>query len=242
MPEHRTSGNGTNAPTTGNGRVSKQLLTPENCTIILIDHQPQMAFAVQSMDRQLLVNNVTGLAKAAKTFNVPTILTSVAAKTFSGPIFDEIREVFPDSPIIDRTSMNSWEDGKFVEAVEKIGRKKLVIAALWTEVCLCMPALCALEEGYEVYAVEDASAGTSVAAHQMAMQRVTQAGAIPVSWIQVMLELQRDWARTGTYDAVIGVAKVHGGAYGVGVRYAKSMLGEHATEASPAPETVIANR
>src|SRR4051794_31707356 len=245
MADQRTSGTTPEpirAALTGNGRVSKQLLTPENCTVILIDHQPQMAFAVQSMDRQMLVNNVTGLAKAAKIFNVPTILTSVAAKTFSGPIFDEVLDVFPGHTIIDRTSMNSWEDKQFVDAVEKIGRKKLVMAALWTEVCLCMPALCALEEGYEVYAVDDASAGTSVTAHQMAMQRVTQAGAIPVSWMQVLLELQRDWARTGTYEAVGATAKMHGGAYGVGMRYAKSMLGAHATEASPIEEIVNASR
>lgn len=209
----------------------KSLLTPQNCAVVLIDHQPQMAFGVQSIDRQSLINNVSGLALAAKIFNVPTVITSVAAKTFSGPIWKEITDVHPDVAIIDRTSMNSWEDDKFLAAVKAIGRKKLVIAALWTEVCLAFPALCALEDGYEVYAVSDASGGTSIEAHNMAMERMIQAGVKPVTWLQVALEFQRDWARGETYDAVMGLAKAHAGAYGLGVFYAKSMLGEHATEA-----------
>jgi len=217
--------------TSRNGSGPLSLLTPQNCTIILIDHQPQMAFGVQSVDRQTLVNNVVGLAKTAKVFNVPTVLTTVAAKTFSGPLFDDIQAVFPEHEHIDRTTMNSWEDPQFRSAVEKTGRKKLVMAALWTEVCLCMPALDALAAGYEVYAVEDASGGTSVAAHQMAMQRMIQAGVVPVTWMQVLLEFQRDWARVETYDAVTHIAKEHGGAYGIGIRYAKSMFGESATEA-----------
>ncbi len=208
----------------------QRLLTPRNCALILIDHQPQMAFGVQSIDRGTLVNNVVGLAKAARVFNVPTVLTTVAAKSFSGPIWPEIQAVFPEIEPIDRTSMNSWEDRNFLAAVERTGRKKLVIAALWTEVCLLFPALCALEDGYEVYAVEDASGGTTVAAHQMAMQRMIQAGVQPVTWMQVLLELQRDWARAETYDAVTGIAKEHGGAYGIGIRYAKAVLGEHAGE------------
>ncbi len=208
-----------------------ELLNPQNCVVILIDHQPQMAFGTSSIDRQTLINNVVGLAKAAKTFNVPTILTTVAANSFSGPLFPQIQELFPEQTPIDRTSMNSWEDENFVRAVKATGRKKLVIAALWTEVCLAFPALCALDEGFDIYAVTDASGGTSPEAHAMAIQRITQAGAIPVTWLQVLLEFQRDWARTETYDAVTGIAKEHAGAYGIGIRYAKAMLGEHATEA-----------
>ncbi|HEY3319216.1 MAG TPA: hydrolase [Planctomycetota bacterium] len=208
------------------------LLTPDNCTIIFIDHQPQMAFSVQSIDRQILVNNVTGLAKAAKTFNVPVVLTTVAAKTFSGPLFPEVQEVFPDITPIDRTSMNSWDDKNFVAAVKATGRRKLVIAALWTEVCLVMPSIDALNEGYEVYMVVDACGGTSEIAHNMAVNRLTQAGVVPVTWLQVLLELQRDWAREATYDAVLAIAKAHGGAYGMGVVYAKSMIGAHASEAA----------
>jgi nicotinamidase-related amidase len=206
------------------------LLTPENAALILIDHQPQMAFGVQSIDKQTLINNVTGLAKAAKVFKVPTVLTTVAAKSFSGPIFSEVQAVFPDLKPIDRTSMNSWDDKNFVDAVKKTGRKKLIVAALWTEVCLVMPVLDAMREGYECYIVTDASGGTSLEAHQMAVQRLTQAGAYPVTWLQVLLELQRDWARQETYVPVLSVAKDHAGAYGLGILYAKTMLGEGAHE------------
>lgn len=170
------------------------LLTPDNCTIIFIDHQPQMTFGVTSIDRQTLLNNTVGLAKAAKIFNVPVILTTVETKSFSGNMWPQLLELFPGQEPIERTSMNSWEDKKFVEAVEKTGRKKLVIAALWTEVCLAFPAIQAMEAGYEVYAVDDACGGTSEVAHRCAMQRVVQAGAVPVTWQQVLLELQRDWA------------------------------------------------
>lgn len=200
------------------------LLTPENSTVIFIDHQPQMTFGVASIDRQLLVNNTIGLAKAAKIFNVPTILTTVETKSFSGYMWPQLLEIFPDHTPIERTSMNSWEDAKFVAEVERIGRKKLVMAALWTEVCLAFPAIQALEAGYEVYAVVDASGGTSQVAHDTAIQRVVQAGAVPVTWQQVLLEYQRDWARKETYDAVIGLVKEHSGAYGVGVEYAYTMV------------------
>jgi nicotinamidase-related amidase len=219
-------------PTSKNAGASPRLLTPQNSVILLIDHQPQMAFAAQSMDTQLLVNNVTGLAKAAKVFKVPTILTTVASKTFSGPIFAPVQAVFPEQTPIDRTTMNSWEDKRIVEAVQQTGRKKVVIAALWTEVCLATAGLSALDDGYEVYVVTDASAGVTKEAHEMAIQRLIQAGAVPMTWLQVMLEWQRDWARQETYDAVINVAKEHGGGYGLGINYAKTMLGEHASEAS----------
>jgi nicotinamidase-related amidase len=214
------------------------LITAQNCAVILIDHQPQMAFGVSSIDRQTLINNVAGLAKAAKIFKVPTILTTVAAKSFSGELFPEIQEIFPDQVPIDRTSMNSWDDAQFRAAVQKTGRKKLVIAALWTEVCLTMPTIDALNEGYEVYMVTDASGGTSKEAHDMSVQRLIQAGAVPVTWMQVLLELQRDWARQETYDVVLDVAKAHAGAYGIGIRYARSILGAHANEGGAAhPES-----
>lgn len=209
---------------------SLELLTPQNSALVLIDHQPQMAFGVQSHDRQLLLNNVEGLAKAAKVFKVPTVLTSVAEKSFSGPLWKEITNVFPDIRPIDRTSMNSWDDPNFRKAVEATGRKKIVMAALWTEVCLTMPAIDMIREGYDVYIVSDASGGTSREAHDLAVQRMIQAGAIPVTWQQVMLEWQRDWARGETYEAITAVIKQHSGAYGLGVRYAKDMLGEHAKE------------
>lgn len=201
------------------------LLTPQNSALLLIDHQPQMIFGVRSHDRQAIRNNVEALAKSAKTFEVPTVLTTVAAESFSGPLIPEIKNVFPGQTIYDRTSMNTWDDDRVKSALASTGRKKLVIAALWTEVCLTMPALEAMAEGYDVYIVTDASGGTSEEAHEMAVMRMVQAGAIPVTWQQVMLEWQRDWARQETYEAVTGIAKQHSGAYGVGIEYAYSMFG-----------------
>ena len=209
------------------------LLTPNNCTIIFIDHQPQMSFGVVNIDRQLLINNTIGLAKAAKVFNVPTVLTTVETRSFSGYMWPQLLNIFPDKEPIERTSMNSWEDANFVAEVERIGRKKLVIAALWTEVCLTFPAIQAMEAGYEVYAVADASGGTSQMAHDMAMQRVIQAGAVPVTWLQVLLEFQRDWARRETYEAVSEIVRQHTGAYGIGVEYAYTMV--HGQPASKMP-------
>ncbi|MDF2670279.1 MAG: hydrolase [Paenibacillus sp.] len=203
------------------------LLTAENSAIILVDHQPQMLFGVQSADRQTIINNTVGLAKTAKVFNAPIILTTVAAESFSGPIHPHIQAVFPDQMPIDRTTMNSWEDENFVEAVKKTGRKKLIMAALWTEVCLAFPTVSAINDGYEVYIVTDASGGTTTEAHNMSVQRMIQAGAIPVTWLSVLLEYQRDWARQETYDAVLEIAMQHSGAYGAGIVYAQTMFGGH---------------
>lgn len=201
-----------------------ELLNPQNSAVIFIDHQPQMAFGVVNIDRQQLKNNTVGLAKAAKIFNVPTIYTSVETESFSGYIWPELLAVHPESTPIERTSMNSWEDQKFVEAVKATGRKKLVMAALWTEVCLNFPTLMAIEAGYEVYIVTDASGGTSVDAHERSIDRMVQAGAVPVTWQQVLLEYQRDWSRKETYDAVMGLVQEHSGAYGMGVDYAYTMV------------------
>jgi nicotinamidase-related amidase len=206
------------------------LLDPKNCVLLMIDYQPQMAFGVKSIDGQTLVNNATGLAKAAKVFKVPTILTSVAEKSFSGPTFSQIREVFPEDPIIDRTTMNCWEDSRVVEAVKKTGRNKIVMGGLWTEVCITHPTIDALREGFEVYFVADACGGTTETAHDLAVERMIQAGAAPITWLQFLLELQRDWARQETYEPVMGIVKQHAGSYGVGVQYARAMLGAHANE------------
>jgi nicotinamidase-related amidase len=204
--------------------MKTELLNPQNSALILIDFQPQMTFGVANIDRQTLFNNVILLAKAAKIFNVPTILTTVETKSFSGNMWPQLLDIFPDQEPVERSSMNSWEDAKLVEAVVATGRKKLIMAALWTEVCLTFPALEALQAGYEVYAVEDASGGTSVAAHNAAMRRIEQAGVVPVTALQVLLEYQRDWARKDTYNAVIEVVKEHCGAYGQGVEYAYTMV------------------
>lgn len=201
-----------------------QLIDKDNSALIFIDHQPQMAFGVANIDRQQLKNNVVGLAKAGKIFNVPTLFTSVETESFSGYIWPELLAVHPEITPIERTSMNSWEDAAFVKAVEATGRKKLVISALWTEVCLTFPALMALEAGYEVYVVTDTSGGTSVDAHERSIDRMVQAGAVPVTWQQVLLEYQRDWARKDTYDAVMALVREHSGAYSMGVDYAYTMV------------------
>ncbi len=201
-----------------------ELLTPDNCTLILIDHQPQMTFGVASIDRQLLKNNVLGLAKAAKVFGIPTILTAVESKSFSGDIWPEIVDLCHDRPVFERSSMNAWEDEPFKAEVRRIGRKKLVMAALWTEVCLTFPVLEAMQDGYEVYFVEDASGGTSESAHNMAVHRMMQAGAVPLTWQQFLLEMQRDWSRKETYDGTLEIVMEHGGAYGIGVEYARTMV------------------
>ena len=206
------------------GEPAKGLLTPDNHSLILIDHQPQMAFATRSHTIESVRNNVTGLAKAAKVFKVPTILTTVAAESFSGPILPEIQAVFPNQTPIDRTTMNTWEDKRVTDKVKSFKKNKIVIAALWTEVCGVGPVLSALEEGHDVYFVTDASGGVSKEAHDMAVQRMIQAGAKPITWLQYMLELQRDWSRTDTYAAVTDIAKQHAGGYGLGIIYAKDMF------------------
>lgn len=202
-----------------------EVLTSQNSQLIFIDQQPQMAFGVQSIDRQVLKNNVVALAKAAKVFNVPTTITTVETDGFSGNTYPELLAVFPEHKILERTSMNSWDDQNVRDSLAAAGRKKVIVSGLWTEVCNTTFALCAaLEGGYEIYMVADASGGTSVDAHKYAMDRMIQAGIVPVTWQQVLLEWQRDWARKETYDAVIGIVQEHSGAYGMGVDYAYTMV------------------
>ena len=202
-----------------------ELLTPNNCQIIFIDQQPQMAFGVQSIDRQVLKNNVVALAKAARVFNIPTTITTVETDSFSGHTYPELLAVFPDHPLLERTSMNSWDDQKVRDALKKNGQKKVIVSGLWTEVCNNTFAFSAMAEGgYEIYMVADASGGTSKEAHDYSMQRMIQAGVVPVTWQQVMLEWQRDWAHRNTYDNVMAIVKEHSGAYGMGVDYAYTMV------------------
>lgn len=201
------------------------LLTPENSQLIFIDQQPQMAFGVQSIDRQVLKNNVVALAKGAKAFKIPTTITTVETEGFSGPTFPELLAVFPQNPILERTSMNSWDDQNVRDALAANGRKKVVVSGLWTEVCNTTFALEAMRDGdYEIYLVADASGGTSSDAHKYAIDRLVQAGAVPVTWQQVVLEWQRDWARKETYDDVMALVREHSGAYGMGVDYAYTMV------------------
>jgi nicotinamidase-related amidase len=205
-------------------RSEKGLLTPDNCVVALIDHQPQMIFGVANFDRQSIINNTVALAKAARVFDVPVVLTSVETKSFSGNLWPQIRAVFPEQPAIERSSMNPWDDKNFVAAIKATGRKKLVFAGLWTETCVALPTVQALHDGYEVYIAEDCCGDVSQLAHDNAMKRLIQAGAKPVTSLTVLLELQRDWAEKDTYDAVMDIAKNHYGAYGVGVEYAYTMV------------------
>ncbi len=203
----------------------KMLLTPGDHTLIMIDHQSQMAFATKSIDTVMLRNNAGMVAEAAKGFAVSTILTTVAEKTFSGPIFDEIKAAFPDMAVIDRTTMNSWEDKHITDRVNAIGKAKIVLAGLWTSVCIVGPALSALEQGFEVYVIADACGDVSDEAHERAMDRMVQLGVRPMTALQYMLELQRDWARGETYGLTTGIARKFGGGYGLGIVYAKTMFG-----------------
>ncbi len=202
-----------------------EVLTPQNSQLIFIDHQPQMAFGVQSIDRQTLKNNVVALAKAAKVFKIPTTITTVETDSFSGHTYPELLAVFPEQPILERSSMNSWDDKKVRDALSANGRKKVVVSGLWIEVCNNTFALSAmLEGGYEIYMVADASGATSKEAHDYSMQRMIQVGVVPMTWQQILLEWQRDWARKETYDAVMAIVREHSGAYGMGVDYAYTMV------------------
>jgi nicotinamidase-related amidase len=202
---------------------SQKLINADDTLFIFIDHQPQMAFGVTTIDRQTLKNNTVALAKAAKLFNVPIILTAVETESFSGYIWPELMDVVQQKPI-ERTSMNSWDSDELVAQVKASGKKKLVIAALWTEACLLYPTLCAIEEGFEIYIVTDASGGTSQEAHDAAVRRMEQAGAHSLTTINALLELQRDWAHRETYNGVMDIVREHFGAYGMGVDYAYTMV------------------
>ena len=218
-------------------RSEKGLLTPDNCVVALIDHQPQMMFGVAGFDRQSIINNTVALAKATRVFEVPVVLTSVETKSFSGNLWPQILAVFPEQPAIERSSMNPWDDKNFVAAIKATGRKKLVFAGLWTETCVALPTVQALHDGYEVYVAEDCCGDVSQLAHDNAMKRLIQAGAKPVTSLSVLLELQRDWAEKDTYGAVMDIVKTHYGAYGVGVEYAQTMV--HNAPATVFPAYVI---
>jgi nicotinamidase-related amidase len=207
---------------------SPDLITPDNSVMLFIDFQPQMFFSTGSHDCTSIINAAVGLAKSARLFGVPSVLTSVDAETFSGPMLPQLTAVFPDLAVLDRTSMNAWEDGAVVDAVKATGREKIIVSGLWTEVCLVMPVLSAIHQGYQVYVVADAAGGVTLQAHEHAMHRMTAAGAVPVTWLQILLELQRDWARQDTYGGVMDIVKEHAGAYGLGVVYAERFIGHSA--------------
>jgi nicotinamidase-related amidase len=206
---------------------SAKLLSPKDHTLLMIDLQPQMAFSTHSIDAITLRNNAALVASAAAGFGVSTILTTVAEKSFSGPMFDEIKDAFPEHLMLDRTSMNSWEDATVIQQVNAIGKPRIVLSGLWTSVCIVGPALSAIAQGFEVYVIADACGDVSVEAHTRAMERMVQAGAQPMTSLQYLLELQRDWARADSYGVTTGIAKKFGGAYGLGIIYARSMFAAH---------------
>ncbi|MDX2211322.1 MAG: hydrolase [Sphingopyxis sp.] len=216
--------------TTATATPGATLLNPADHILILIDHQSQMSFATKSIDAVMLRNNSALISKAARIFGVDVILTTVAEKTFSGPMFDEIKGEFPGHDVIDRTTMNTWEDARIAARVNAIGKTRIVLAGLWTSVCIVGPALSALDQGFEVYVIADACGDVSDEAHACALNRMVQAGARPMTALQYLLELQRDWARGETYDPVVHAAMENGGAYGLGLIYAKTILGADARE------------
>ena len=203
------------------------LLNPADSVLVLIDHQPFQFANLHSHEPTMIVNNVVGLAKAAKVFNVPTLLTTVLEDR-GGKLIKGLQDVFPEQKPIDRTWINAWQDPRVVEWVKKTGRKKFVIAALWSEICLAMPAIQAAGEGYEVYAVTDASGGVSAEAHEMAVRRMAMAGVVPITWMAVAGEWQRDWAREESAKALGGLLAEHGGGTGIAFTWELQLLGQNA--------------
>ena len=207
-------------------KPSPELLTPTNHALVLIDYESQMAFPVKNISVEQLRNNSAIVAGASKIFKVSTVVTTVAAKSFSGPVFPEIAEFYPvkSTNHIDRTTMNTWEDVNVYKAITTLNKKRIVLAGLWTSVCIVEPALSAKAEGYDVYVITDASGDISDEAHEMAINRMMQAGIKTMTSIQYILELQRDWARAETYNAVTELIEKYGGAYGIGIQYGHEML------------------
>lgn len=214
-----------------------QLFTAEDTAVVFIDHQPQMTFGVANIDRATLINNVTLLAKVAKEFNVPTVLTAVETESFSGYIWPQLLDVFPGQPIVERTSMNSWDDAGFRAAIEATGKKNILMTGLWTEVCVTWPTIEMIGAGYNIYVVEDCCGATSPAAHEAAMSRMVQAGATRLTTIPALLEWQRDWKNRGHYNNLMDILKTQGGAYGVGVEYAYTMV-HKAPQSAQVPQVV----
>ena len=214
-----------------------KLYTAQDSAVVFIDHQPQMLFGVSGIDRAAYINNVTLLAKTAKEFKVPTVLTAVETEGFSGYVFPQLLDVFPGQPIVERSSMNSWDDPGFRKAVEATGRKNILMTGLWTEVCITWPTIEMLGAGYNIYVVEDYCGATSPAAQEAALSRMVQAGAVRLTTIGALLEWQRDWAKREHYNNLMGLLKQQAGAYGVGVEYAYTMV-HHAPQSAQKPQIV----
>lgn len=214
-----------------------KLYTPADTAVVFIDHQPQMTFGVANIERATLMNNVVLLAKVAKEFGVPTVLTSVETESFSGYVWPQLLDVFPGQAVVERSSMNSWDDAGFRAAIEATGRKNIIMTGLWTEVCVTWPTIEMLGAGYNIYVVEDCCGATSPAAHEAALSRMVQAGAVRLTTIGALLEFQRDWKNREHYDALMGILKQHAGAYGAGVEYAYTMV-HKAPQSAKEPQRV----
>ena len=214
-----------------------KLYTPADSAIVFIDHQPQMLFGVANADRATLINNVTLLAKVAKEYKVPAVLTAVETESFSGYVWPQLLDVFPGQEVVERSSMNSWDSPGFRKAIEATGRKNIIMTGLWTEVCVCWPAIEMVGAGYNVYVVEDCCGATSPAAQEAALSRMVQAGAVRLTTIAALLEWQRDWKNKEHYNALTGLLKQQAGAYGIGVEYAYTMV-HHAPQSAQKPQIV----
>ncbi len=217
-----------------------KLYTPQDSAVVFIDHQPQMTFGVANIDRALLMNNVTLLAKVAKEFRVPAVLTAVETESFSGYVWPQLLDVFPGQTVIERSSMNSWDDAGFRQAIHATGRKNIILTGLWTEVCVTWPTIEMLDAGYNIYVVEDCCGATSNAAQEAALSRMVQAGAVRLTTIAALLEWQRDWKNREHYDALMSLLKQHAGAYGSGVEYAYTMV-HKAKQSAQVPQLVGTN-
>ena len=200
------------------------LLEPKDCALVLLDQQAGLAFGIGSIDRQMLLNNVIALARAAKVFDLPIVASTSATKVYSGPLMPAVQAAIPEVVALDRRNMNAWEDDVVRGAIEATKRRRLIVSGLLTEACVTFPVLSALSAGYEVYVVGDACGGLTPSSHELALRRMESAGAKMTSWIQVLLEFQRDWTRHATYDGARAIVEAHGGGYGIGLAYARDMI------------------
>jgi nicotinamidase-related amidase len=215
----------------------QKLYTAQDSAIVFIDFQPQMLFGVASIDRATLINNVTLIAKVSKEFNVPGVLTAVETESFSGYVWPQLLDVFPGQPVVERSSMNSWDDPGFRNAIQATGRKNIILTGLWTEVCITWPTIEMLGAGYNVYVVEDCCGATSQAAHDAALSRMVQAGAVRLTTIAALLEWQRDWKNREHYNSLMGILNKQAGAYGSGIEYAYTMV-HKAPQSAQKPQIV----
>jgi nicotinamidase-related amidase len=204
--------------------TDKTLLTADQCAVLFIDQQAGLAFGVQSADRQTLLENTVALARTAVVFGLPVIVSTSATKVYSGPLMPAIANALKSTQSIERHNMNLWEDEAAHSAVERTGRRRLLVSGLLTEACVSFPVLSALADGYEVFVVADACGGLTPISHDLALRRMESAGARLTSWIQVLLELQRDWTRHETYEGARSIVETHGGGYGIGLAYARTMI------------------